>query len=122
MLPLSVPKQRAAGKERWLAWAVYGVLVAGFLAYAISLVALALERRASGDVATSASAASLPHSAFVASPPRAPSLSLRAVRACRLPGEAGAVPVSQPGRVWSVFKAHHRCIFDLSENQRFHWQ
>jgi hypothetical protein len=51
--PLQVPKDRAAGNERRLAWLLYMSLLAGSIAYGASLVSLALEKRASGDVAAS---------------------------------------------------------------------
>ena len=53
VLPLKVGKERAAGRERLLAWVLYAVLLGAFLAYGIFLVSNALSKRASGDVATS---------------------------------------------------------------------
>jgi hypothetical protein len=44
---------QSVSKERRLVWLVYVLLVAAFIAYAVALGAVTLDKRSSGDMATS---------------------------------------------------------------------
>ena len=53
VLPLKVGKERAAGRERLLAWVLYAALILGFVLYGVFLIQIGMSKRLSGDVATS---------------------------------------------------------------------